>query len=99
MVVVAALHPSRCRLAATPQSRSHTPPACSTAALAPSSPGLTLPPACPWPLQGRLLAALLFFALHFMGYYIGDTAILEVSQRRSRRGVHQTPLHHDRGTR
>lgn len=28
--------------------------------------------------QGRLLAALLFFGLHFLGYYIGDTAILEV---------------------
>ncbi|EFN55069.1 hypothetical protein CHLNCDRAFT_134947 [Chlorella variabilis] len=27
--------------------------------------------------QGRLLAAVLFFALHFMGYYIGDTVILE----------------------
>lgn len=29
--------------------------------------------------QGRLLAALAFFALHFMGYYIGDTVILEAS--------------------
>lgn len=29
-------------------------------------------------LQGRLLASLAFFAIHFMGYYIGDTAILEV---------------------
>ena len=28
--------------------------------------------------QGRLLAALAFFGLHFMGYYIGDTVILEV---------------------
>ncbi|KAI3438020.1 hypothetical protein D9Q98_000463 [Chlorella vulgaris] len=27
--------------------------------------------------QGRLLASLLFFALHFMGYYIADTIILE----------------------
>ena len=28
--------------------------------------------------QGRLLAAVLFFAMHFMAYYIGDTVILEV---------------------
>ena len=28
--------------------------------------------------QGRLLAAVLFFALHFGGYYFADTAILEV---------------------
>jgi len=28
--------------------------------------------------QGRLLAALAFFALHFAAYYIGDTVILEV---------------------
>lgn len=30
--------------------------------------------------QGRLLAALLFFALHFTAYYIGDTVILEVGE-------------------
>ena len=28
--------------------------------------------------QGRLLSAVSLFALHFMAYYIGDTAILEV---------------------
>lgn len=36
--------------------------------------------------QGRLLAALAFFALHFMGYYIGDTVILEVSSPAELRG-------------
>lgn len=37
--------------------------------------------------QGRLLAAVLFFALHFMGYYIGDTVILEVRAGRGGYGA------------
>jgi hypothetical protein len=38
--------------------------------------------------QGRLLAAVLFFALHFGGYYFADTAILEVGMLRRCAGVH-----------
>lgn len=42
------------------------------------TPAVALPGCVVLLAQGRLLAALAFFGLHFMGYYLGDTAILEV---------------------
>lgn len=48
------------------------------AALPGASSGRQAAPPTVYAPQGRLLASLAFFAIHFMGYYIGDTAILEV---------------------